>query len=300
MNEVIFNKSMADIDLRLQAKGLAIPQRPLHALRELSIGYNGLLMGAGIDKSKYGPFEGPNLEDKINEWYRKYYADRMDFGTIDRVPLLIRGEVYFARIPIVFGSVELNPLEQIEDITPAMLNMIGMDSCRAACEDWGECFESIQHLESIYVNKEYLDQYNEYVKDLCHSARRDRWAASRCLSVTGLPDTNGCAFHSQQHAEKILKALIVAHNESHDKIKKKYRHKLIKMYNDVKSYYPDCCRIAPSDIHLLSNITMQVRYGTDVALSAAIQAYRASLRVGRIAISAISPSEDNYTVRIKE
>jgi hypothetical protein len=74
--------------------------------------------------SQYGPFEGPNLWEAINAWYNEMYGELMKgIGPITRVPLLIRSQIYLARIPLVYGKdVKCDVGSLIDNITSTLLD----------------------------------------------------------------------------------------------------------------------------------------------------------------------------------
>src|SRR5215212_3445168 len=99
---------MEEVDRRLRDARTAIPSRPLLAFRELA--KDGLTL----------PIGGPNDHTKrVHEWFERRYGDRllMDFS-IGKAVVLIRGDPYVMRLPLIFGT-----WNGIVDITKTYVGM---------------------------------------------------------------------------------------------------------------------------------------------------------------------------------
>jgi len=116
-----FQKQMQLIDEKLAAKEIPIHARAFHAFPIAAPDFNGPLIGHGISRDVYKEYEGPNLFEKINSWYKQIYGDRFNAPT-DRgkVPIILRNEIYLIRIPLVYGMPQIEIFPLVNGITPAM------------------------------------------------------------------------------------------------------------------------------------------------------------------------------------
>jgi HEPN domain-containing protein len=110
------------------------------------------------------------------------------------------------------------------------------------------------------------------------SAFRDKGTAADCLE--GSVDTNGSVFHSQQLAEKMLKAVMFAAGLSEDDIRRKYNHRINDIFKDVSSH-----NVAPSTVDsavkLISQYKMDIRYSVGhLPQNESVEAFWSGLRVG--------------------
>src|SRR5690606_37337110 len=124
-----------------------------------------------------------------------------------KVPVLLRNEIFLIRIPLAFGQPEIQILPLVNGLTPAMAKSL----TASECEKIRICFE-----EGFGLNYEFEDLSSQIEADARNgivrkenpffvSALGDKITAADCLE--GNIDTNGAVFHSQQLAEKMLKAV---------------------------------------------------------------------------------------------
>jgi hypothetical protein len=223
-----FLERMPLIDKELTNKGTPIHERAFHAFPLLVPNYNGPLLGVGIDGHHYGEYDGPNLLHLTNTWCRVQYGDRFNAPT-DRgkVPVFLRQEVYLIRVPLVYGSPELQILPLVNGLTPVMARSLSQseldENQMPFVEGYGLTYEFedlMSHLEAEARNSVPRND-NPFLA----SAVRDKDTSADCLE--GAIDTSGTAFHSQQLAEKMLKAVILNSTEMCEKdIRKKYNHRI--------------------------------------------------------------------------
>jgi hypothetical protein len=101
------------LDERMKGAGIEIGIRPLEALRIIS------------DERKLDiPFRGP-FAASIEAWFGARYGDRlkMDFA-VGRMLVMLRGDPYVAKFPLVFGAVTVNLTQVIEGTTEASLRSL--------------------------------------------------------------------------------------------------------------------------------------------------------------------------------
>jgi len=273
---------MPTIDMELADKGVPIHARAFHAFLLLTPTYNGPLLGYGIDRSVFNEYEGPNLLEKTNAWYKAHYGDRFNAPT-DRgkVAVLLRQEIYLIRIPLVYGSPEIQILPLVNGLTPQMARSLSKNELdeiqRCFVEGYGLTYE----FEDLMSQMDAEARNGSKRKDspFLSSALRDKDTASDCLE--GAVDTNGAVFHSQQLAEKMLKAVMLhTAGLSEEDIRKKYNHRIPDVYKDVAS-----SNTAPTEvdsaIKQIAQYKMDIRYTSDhIPKVEAVEAFWSGLRVG--------------------
>ncbi|MFA5903591.1 MAG: HEPN domain-containing protein [Desulfobacula sp.] len=282
MDRIEFIDRMPSIDRKLADKGVPIHARTFHAFPLLAPTYEGPLLGYGIDKNFHGDYEGPNLLEKINTWYAQQYGDRFNAPT-DRgkVPVLLRQEIYLIRVPLVYGSPEIQILPLVNGLTPAMAKSLSNDDLdeiqKRFVEGYGLTYEFEDLLSQIdaEIKKGTPRRDNPFLS----SALRDKDTASDCLE--GAIDTNGAVFHSQQLAEKMLKAVIFnSTGMSEEDVRKKYNHRIPDIFKDVSSNNAEAAQVS-SAIGEIAIYKMDIRYTSNhIPKNEAIDAFWAGLRVG--------------------
>jgi hypothetical protein len=134
-----FSEYMETVDARLKARGVDIPARPLHAMMLVS-------------EELHTRFLIPNSEHarRINEWFQKRYGGRLkvDF-CIGRMLILVAGDPYVARYPLVYGTVQLNLLQVIQGVTPATLQALPQRDLQAVLDLAKEGFEACNVLSRV-------------------------------------------------------------------------------------------------------------------------------------------------------
>lgn len=277
-----FLDRMPSIDKELVGKGIPVHARAFHAFPLLAPTYNGPLLGYGIDRSLYGEYEGPNLLERTNTWYREQYGDRFNAPT-DRgiVPVLLRQEIYLIRVPLVYGAPEIQILPLVNGLTPAMARSLSKDELDEIQRRFVEGYGLTYEFEDLMSQLDAEARNGSPRKDnpFLSSALRDKDTAADCLE--GAIDTNGAVFHSQQLAEKMLKAVMFnSAGMSEEDIRKKYNHRIPDVYRDVASSNAASAQVA-SAVQQISTYKMDIRYTSDhVPKDEAVGAFWSGLRVG--------------------
>lgn len=143
-----FHAYMEDVDRRLRDANVPIPGRPLNAFSEIA--------KDGIQLLMFGPFPTPEA-DNINAWFERKYGKRlnMDF-LIGKVVLLIEGDPYLMRLPVIYGQCRIDVPSLIEGMTEARFHMLSNEEASLAVEHFGRfhaCFNNISRLPpEITVN----------------------------------------------------------------------------------------------------------------------------------------------------
>ena len=282
MNRFEFLKRVALIDSELADKGIPIHARAFSAIPLFFSDYVGPLFGVGIDRSNYAEYEGPNLFDKINTWYMEQYGDRFNLPT-DRgkVPILLKQEIYLIRVPLVFGSPSIEILPLVNGLTEVMAMRLSQEELdeiqRCFVEGYGLTYEFEDLLSELSANarNNTLNKGNSFLE----SAIRDKDTAADCLE--GVIDTNGAVFHSQQLAEKMLKAVIFDSTEmSKEDIRKKYSHRITDVFRDIANSNAPPDEVI-SAIQGIAKYKMDIRYTSEpISKGEAVAAFWSGLRIG--------------------
>lgn len=227
-------------------------------------------------------YEGQDLHDKVQEWYRQHYGERSEWILrLDSIPIIVLDDIYFLRIPICFGAGphRVNFMELVEGFTPLTGSLLADEeirSIRRAFEEGYPLMLSIQNLFNIVRSTSSSPRLTG--DPFLISADRDRVIAGRSLSMPY--DTNNSAFHSQQWAEKMLKSLLFTVEGIEEiSIEKDFRHGVLKIWNHLKTKHEGCAHLEGS-IQAVSSVKMGVRYSKDeLELSDAVSIFWESLRV---------------------
>ncbi len=286
-----FHEKMLSIDKELAKKGVPVYERAFQAFPIAAPDYRGPLMGAGIDRSTYGEYEGPNLLDKIHNWYKQVYGKRASAARdLGKVPIIIRDEIYLVRIPLVYATPEINILPFIEGLTPRAARRLSVAELDEIQNKFTEGYSLEQEFEDLYSPLDTENGAKIKNNPFLDSALQDRDAAVDCLDK-GI-DTNGAVFYSQQLAEKMLKAVLFhLANMSEEEITQKYGHSIADIYKDVTNYAESPVRIS-SEINYISQYEMDIRDSdSQVSDSDAVKAFWAGFRIGGFCAALLSGHE---------
>lgn len=281
MDKIEFKDRMYLIDKELSDKGVPIHARAFHAFPLLTPDYNRPLLGHGIDLSAFGEYEGPNLLEKIGAWFQEIYGDRI-YAPTDRgkVPILIKQEIYLIRIPLVYGAPEIEILPLVIGLTPAMAKNLSTAELNELQKRFIEGYGLTYEFEDLSSQMDAEERNGTKIKDnlFLMSALRDKDTAADCLE--GSVDTNGAVFHSQQLAEKMLKAVLFNVGVSEEDIRRKYNHRINDIFKDVSNSNAAPC-VVDSAVKLISQYKMDIRYSVGhLPKSESVEAFWAGLRIG--------------------
>jgi HEPN domain-containing protein len=285
-----FLERMQAIDDELAKKEVPIHARAFHAFPLFAPNYNGPLLGYGIDHSAFGDYEGPNLLEKINNWYKQVYAERFNAPT-DRgkVPVVLKREIYLIRIPLVYGTPKIEILPLVNGLTQSMAKHLSTAELNEIQQRFIEGYSLVYEFEDLRSQIDAGNRNGAKRNDnpFLDSALRDMGTAFDCLE--GAVDTNGAVFHSQQLAEKMLKAVLFhSENMTEEEIRKKYNHRILDIYNDVCSLAKHAVHV-DSEVKNIAKYKMDIRYtSTVVEKGEAVSAYWSGLRIGGLCATLIS------------
>lgn len=262
MTEAEFLKQIEAVDQKLTAAGTPTYQRSLHAFLLMARGYSGPVTASPVETASFPPFVGPRLLDSISAWYRQRYGRRMNMpDAIGKVPLLVKGEVFLARIPLVYGSPVISiitVLSLIEDLTPGLTATLTEQEVLALMERWQRGYELVYEMQDLRPVWRGRPPASREADGLLESALLDRECAVRTLGAHPVDLPNAC-FHAQQLAEKMLKAFLLVRGTMSMKALKGLSHKLTDLAAECEARSSAFVAIQP-DIAMLRCITMDIRY----------------------------------------
>ena len=227
-------------------------------------------------------YEGQDLHDKIQEWYKEHYGERSQLILhLDSIPIIVLDDIYFLRIPICFGAGphRVNFMELVEGFTPLSASLLADEEIRSIRRAFEEGYPLMLSIQNLFNVVRSTTSSPRLARDpFLISADRDRVIAGRSLTIPY--DTNNSAFHSQQWAEKMLKSLLfTAEGIDEISIEKDFRHGVLKIWNYLKGKHEGCAHLEGS-IQAVSSVKMGVRYSKDeLKLGEAVSIFWESLRV---------------------
>lgn len=287
-----FLKRMESIDekIRTQSKNMDISHRVLEAFIEFEKDYEGVLWGpsAEVLKKLQKPFEGVNLFEEINKWYSLRYGEKSYMQTdVGEIPVIIRGEIFLIRIPLVYGAPQIDVLRLVDKMTNHMvqsLNKEEMILIYRAFElganffyalDW-QIDKSAQDIdEKITIqSKQLLSRGIEDIKT----------AISRIKNKPD--DIQDCCFHAQQAVEKFLKGHLTAFVSIEEKTLKEIGHNLRKLIKKVSENLPGILNMK-DDIEKV-DFPMDIRYQYfNITIEKAMESIYSCIRICYFILQAI-------------
>ena len=277
-----FYERIEEIDQQLNEQDVPVHARTFPAFQLLAPYYQGYLTCSPIEARYFGEYEGPNLLQKIDDWFKNRYGNRFNAPTdLGRIPLQIRGQVFLARIPLVFGKAGINPLKLIEEVTNDLLNSLSSSELCEIVHNYKEGYALYYEIDRLLgiSDPRFPGLYLQpLAAEFIHKAIRDREAATRCLCRNS--DLNNACFHSQQFAEKMMKAFIVQkRGYTTEQEVKSFGHNIKELFEGCVKESPTFSTVA-NDVRVISNIRMDFRYSVpEVPLSSALEAFWSALRI---------------------
>lgn len=273
-----FQEKMLSIDMELAGKKVPVHERAFQAFSIAAPDYKGPLMVYELDRSAYGEYEGPNLLEKINNWYKKAYGKRACAARyLGKIPIIVKEEICLLRIPLVSEPSEVNVLPLVSGLTPVMVYRLTPAELDEIRNQFIEGFSLLQKFEDLFSSLEAdgSKRKDNPFLDFAMEAKDD---AVDCLE--GPFDTNEAIFHSRRLAENMLKAaLFHAAGLSEEEIIK-YKHRIFDIYGEVSRYakFPD---ELVTEISFITQYNIDTRESDDYALNSdAVSVFWSALRIG--------------------
>jgi HEPN domain len=292
-----FLAQIEQVDRDLSNENVPPIGRAFRAFSRLAPVFNGPLIGYGIDLDSYGPFEGPNLSRRITDWYSGRYGDRVCLpNSICRVPVLIRQQVYLIRIPIAYGQPRVEILPLVDGLTSDMIRSLDPSEIQAIKSAFTDGYELVYEVDDMrfVLEPNHSPPLSFEAIRILEQAINDRNACADCID--NKLDTNGACFRAQQHAEKMMKAFLLATNRYTETqlAKHPYGHNLQNVFIECLKQSADFASVS-NDVSLLRGIPMNVRYSMEkVSLPNIVETIWASLRVGGLCACRIANNQRRY------
>ncbi|MGH9492141.1 MAG: HEPN domain-containing protein [Terriglobales bacterium] len=203
-------KKLEEIDLELSAERVRVTARPFEAHRRLvkTLGLRTALL--------LGPSGPSPLFRNICSWYERRYGDRMlvDFK-IGKKPILLRGLLFYIRFPLTYGNVSVPILEQVEGLTEDMVKSLTQEEVAQIIQQYTEghyAFTALDNLRSAQL------PITGAARDLVKRGLHDLEAAVSLAET--VEDSQGSLFHTQEAAEKFLKAALMLYGATEKEVKR--------------------------------------------------------------------------------
>jgi hypothetical protein len=282
-----FKEKMLSIDAELARKKVPVHERAFQAFSIAAPDYKGPLMSYGLDRSAFGEYEGPNLLEKINAWYRQKYGKRA-FAARDlgKVPIIVKEELCLVRIPLIDEPSEINILPLISGLTPAMAYRLTPDELEGIRNQFIEGFSLLKKFEDLFSFVE-TNGSEKKSNPFLDSAMEGKDDAVDCLE--GPFDTNEAVFHSRQLAEKMLKAALFHLSGKSEEEIRSFKNRIMDIYNEVGRYSNFPAEII-SEINYLSQFNNLRDSDNFISNSDTVKAFWSGLRIGAFCATLLLPT----------
>jgi HEPN domain-containing protein len=244
---------MEEIDAQLERRSIPVLIRAFHAHSEYCkrTKIQEFLISPLTD---YPQSSDPSLSKLISDWYSTRWGAKANVDwSSGSILMLLRGEVFVSKVPLVVGSVSTSVLATIADMTndfALSLSEEELDYVKATYQEGASHFEDIERMISKVGLRSAANPETD-MRLLLINALDDARKAVLCLQY--LADTNGSRFHSQQLAEKSLKAFLTQRAQRYG------RHNLTKIHGQCVGE-DRTFDIISDAVRELSAIDMTIRY----------------------------------------
>ena len=257
IDEETFNKYMEDVDAELIEEDCKIQLRPLLAFQKIE---KKLKIRSFFTAPIYLVRKQDDLALRINTWYERFYGKEklsVDFSCGEMI-FVLRGVPYKASFPVIFGTVNVEPLKHIENITKDVISKANN--------------EELANQNKLYCySLSALMKYDNYARGIDNSPVADLVAAVDIFFHND--QSYGLSkWESLQFTEKILKNVLRKNG-----IRYAFGHSLQKLSNLLKKQL----KIETSS-ELLEKVqcSAEVRYNaSSVSKEEALKAHYASLYI---------------------
>lgn len=291
-----FNRVMESIDAQLRAANVHIHARSLHAATEYSKLFKLTIPIASCPKNgRAGVYTGGDASAHIRRWFDDRYGDRQKiFIGPGSVVILLRGDPWEIRLPLIFGTVQCvierdlsryanepelrsdgyppitNVLSLINGLPPGLAAQLTDEECYNILELFVNTLSCVHAIERIKGNQ-YVP---EALSDIHSSVRH-------IISVS--PHYGQSKWSSAQAAEKLLKSFL------------KEKGIIFPKNHDIRRL-ADLARtggMRSLEIGIIDQLQTSagVRYGEEsVSMTQAVAAHHASLIIGKNVSEMLIPS----------
>lgn len=268
-----FEKMMWDIDKQLENKSVPAHSRPIMALLKLA---NKLKIDIPLiprTQSLFteNDFSSTAIPWQINNWYQKIYSNKINIDAkLANIVFLIRGIPYRAVLPLVYGTILINPFDYIEDLTPELYSRLSK--------------EEINEITTLYLDTfKAMNKYHSSGLPKIDAVLTKLETAVNIIMQRRFIDGDS-KWASLQFIEILLKSIL-----ENNRIEHKIKHKLLPLLKLIP--HEITCGVSEVDIEKIQ-CNAGVRYlEIDVSLNEAIEAHYASLIVFAQIMSAMFPDD---------
>jgi len=264
---------MEDIDKQLENEGAPAHSRPIMASLKLA---NKLKIGIPLIPGTQSTFSENDfslatIPWQINIWYQKVYSNKINIDAkLANIVFLIRGIPYRAVLPLVYGTILINPFDYIEDLTPELYSRLSKEEINEITTLYLDTFKAINKYHSSGLPK--IDAVLTKLETAVNIIMQRRF-------IDG-----DSKWASLQFIEILLKSIL-----ENNRIEHKIKHKLLPLLKLIP--HEIACGVSEVDIEKIQ-CNAGVRYlEIDVSLNEAIEAHYASLRVFVQIMSAMFPDD---------
>ena len=256
MTEREFLRIIETVDLQLGNEGVQAIARPLWACVRFPCPNK--LIGSYPEDPSFGPYEGPNLQYRIHEWYQEHY------GTLTTLPktrqqrlILVRGQLFKINIPMVFNAFNtLNVFEHIPEMPAEFREMLTPADREEIQQSFNVFYRQTSDTELCRIRVRGCAD-----KTSCYSLLCAGWSdLTTCGQAFSPQDPGASLFPAQQATEKYLKAMLLFSDPglSDDALKRKYGHKIARLAEECSKIDVRLSQFLPH-AHML-DFGQEVRY----------------------------------------
>ncbi len=255
-----FNLLLTSIDDELKNEEYQIFQRPMEACLRIHERYD-LILGSMFVKTR--DFDESvfrdSLSTEINYWYRNRYGEKLKFDPTWKLAVLIRGDVFRVRLPLVFGMPILNLFDLIDDLTESFSKELDKIE--------------VEHIQKLFqIAQKNRNELTTLIElPLISEIKGDLDAAVSHLFTTP-PQMGLSKWASLQVTEKVIKSYISQKGSTFQ-----FTHNLQNLVNQAEALgLPQI----PKTLIDLIQCPAGVRYGNPiVSLEDAVNAHHASINI---------------------
>ena len=300
-DEQSFLALMEGIDAELREQEIPVTRRDMSGLHLISSRYRlGLSMSNNLENPEPGNYQGKRLTRRIFDWFADQYGDRLK---IDPLPghtmLLIDGDLFRARIPKIFGIVQIavdafdmgndhpfsiskngpgkvNILNQIEGLTEARARRLSQEQLSAICTHMTEFTNAFNEFSKVYGYELGKKAEIDFRSSVARAVDHRDFGTSR--------------YETLQAAEKIIKLYLTLKTGTTPS----YSHILTELIENA----PDR-RIASLSVEWLDAVqcSANVRYEASGTVHDAVRAHEAAVRLVRTVATFIPSQQPELSSR---
>ncbi len=226
MNKDDFERKMALVDEHFARQGMPANVRALLAIREFDPKYE-LVFPAPQPVYGQDKYQGSNLFRAIGEWYEAHYPNQTVLKPFGERPFIIRGEVFFATMPLIFNPVgQIDARRHIQGLTDNLWNLLTEKQRDQLQKEFNREFNEVSSLALLTVSIKSAKHNNkQLVYDLLIRGYGDLQALSKAFRSD---DPHASVWTAQQAVEKYLKLFIAFIDKATTEVslRKQFGHKI--------------------------------------------------------------------------